>query len=68
MFEHLLKKNGLREVVEKEVPELNKTAIEFIKGLIKGEGILKRNKKFLYQVCLYMLHDLFIKFVFVFPL
>jgi hypothetical protein len=68
MFEHVLKKNGLREVVENAVPELNKTAIEFIKGLIKGEGILKRNKKFLYQVCLYTLHDLFIKFVFVFHL
>jgi hypothetical protein len=31
-------------------PDLKEDAIEFIKELIKGEGTLMRNKKYLYQV------------------
>jgi hypothetical protein len=50
MFEYLLEQNGLRSVVVDAFPELKDRAIEFIKELIKGEGTLIRNKKYLYQV------------------
>jgi hypothetical protein len=50
MFEYLLEKNGLRSMVVESFPDLKEKAIEFIKELIKGEGTLMRNKKYLYQV------------------
>ena len=55
MFEYLLEKNGLHSVVVESFPDLKDKAIEFIKELIKGEGTLIRNKKYLYQV---YVHDL----------
>ena len=55
MFESLLEKNGLHSVVVESFPDLKEKAIEFIKELIKGEGTLIRNKKYLYQV---YVHDL----------
>jgi hypothetical protein len=55
MFEYLLEKNGLHSVVVESFPDLKEKAIEFIKELIKGEGTLIRNKKYLYQV---YVHDL----------
>jgi hypothetical protein len=54
MFEYLLEKNGLHSVVVDYCPELKDKAIEFIKELIRGEGTMIRNKKYLYQV---YLHD-----------
>ena len=50
MFEHLLEKNGLRSQLVDCFPELKGRAVEFIKELIKGEGILYGKKKYLYQV------------------
>lgn len=50
MFEYLLEQNKLHDAVVEAVPELKDKAIEFIKELIRGEGTLKRNKKFLYQI------------------
>jgi hypothetical protein len=50
MFEYLLENNGLHSVLADSCPELKDNAIEFIKELIKGEGTLIRNKKYLYQV------------------
>jgi hypothetical protein len=50
MFEYLLEKNDLRSMVVESFPDLKEKAIEFIKELIKGEGTLMRNKKYLYQV------------------
>ena len=55
MFDYLLEKNGLHSVVMEYFPVLKEKAIEFIKELIKGEGALIRNKKYLYQV---YVHDL----------
>jgi hypothetical protein len=37
-------------MVVESFPDLKDKAIEFIKELIRGEGTLIRNKKYLYQV------------------
>ena len=50
MFQYLLEKNGLHSALVGYFPELKDKAVEFIKELIKGEGTLFRNKKYLYQV------------------
>ena len=50
MFEHMLEKNGLHSALVDCFPTLNGRAVLFIKELIKGEGILFGNKKYLYQV------------------
>jgi hypothetical protein len=50
MFEYLLEHNGLHSAVEEAFTEMRDTAVEFIKELIRGEGTLMRNKKYLYQV------------------
>jgi hypothetical protein len=50
MFEYLLKENGLDSVLLEFFPGLKDKAIEFIMELIKGEGTLLRDKKYLYQV------------------
>jgi hypothetical protein len=65
MFEYLLEQNKLLDAVLEAVPELKDKAVEFIKELIRGEGTLKRNKKFLYQVHLHVLCEFIINFVFV---
>jgi len=67
MFEHLLDSNGLRSMVVESFPDLKEKAIEFIKELIKGEGTLMRNKKYLYQVYVhYFLYEVCICFASVF--
>jgi hypothetical protein len=53
MFDLLLKNNNLVHVVKNAVPEMKHDPVEFIKGLIRGEGSQKEQKKFLYQVHLY---------------
>jgi hypothetical protein len=63
MFEYLLQNNNLHDMLVEAVPQLKDKAIELIKELIVGEGSLKRNKKFLYQVQQHLLHDFIIKFV-----
>ena len=50
MFEYLLEKNGLRSMMVESFSELQETAIEFINELIRGEGTLMGDKKYLYQV------------------
>jgi len=50
MFEYLLEKNGLYSEVVESFPNLKNKAIEFIKELIRGEGKLKKDKKYLYQI------------------
>ena len=50
MFEHMLEKNGLHNELVDCFPTLNGRAVLFIKELIKGEGTLFGNKKYLYQV------------------
>jgi hypothetical protein len=69
LFEYLLDKNKLHEKLKDAITEdeLKENAVKFIKELIKGKGAeepVKNNKKYLYQVCLYALHIVFIKFVF----
>jgi hypothetical protein len=65
LFEYLLDKNNLHEMVKKAISEIEfkGMAVEFIKELIQGKGTIRKNKKFLYQVCLYAIHSVFIKFV-----
>jgi hypothetical protein len=58
MFEYLLEQNGLHSIMVEAFPELKDKAVEFIKELIKGKGTLIRNKKYLYQVYVYVhVHD-----------
>ena len=50
MFEYMLERNGLHSELVACFPTLKGTAVLFIKELIKGEGTLFGNKKYLYQV------------------
>ena len=63
MFEHLLKENHLENLVKESFPVMKGDAITFIKELIKGEGTLMKEKKYLYQV---NVHDIVYEVLYLF--
>ena len=63
MFEYLLENNSLYSEVKESFSNLKGNAIEFIKELIKGEGTMMTDKKYLYQV---NVHDIVYEVLYLF--